>query len=367
MGTSSSNLVGQFDGSAHVGAPGTPGRSGSLEQGEWMPTPSLRRPGDPLSGRTKILMASAIAALPAGYFFFGGGHGAVQVAAVPPPAIDLPPSESLPLREAQAPATTVMSIMTESPAEPEGRMASEPEWRMASSQPAARVDETPIDVKPAESGSAAGARLTTPERQTFPENGKQFASSAGNDSRCLSSPSVVRQNFPDARPSWTLRAPGHEGIKCWYPATRTVADAEALSANARVTPPESRGEPEIQTASSSLAARLGIEPAESAIDARTPQTSPEGGKSLAAASGYDPTCLPSASAVRQDYPQARPSWTLKAPGHEGTKCWFAARRTADDDHRSDVAPRKDAVGVPRQPGLPGTERPGMLGVLPGSE
>jgi hypothetical protein len=357
MGTSSSNLVGQFDGSAHVGAPGTPGRSGSLEWGEWMPTPSLRRPRDPLSGRTKILMASAIAVLPAGYFFYGGGHGAVQVTVVPPPAIDLPPSESLPLREAHASATTAISIMTESPAEPEGRMAS--------SQPAAHVDETPTD-ELAESGIAARARLPSPEAQMSPENGKQFAG-GGNDSRCLSSAAVVRQNFPEARPSWTLRAPGHEGIRCWYPATRTAADGDAASANARLTPPESRGEPEIQAASSSPGARLGIESAESPIDARTPQASPESARPSAAASGYDPTCLPSAAAVRQSYPQARPSWTSRAPGHEGTKCWYAATRTADEDHRSEVAPRKDAVGAPRPPGWSGTERPGMPGTLPGSE
>jgi hypothetical protein len=358
MGTSSSNLVGQFDGPARVGAPGeTRGHAGAVERGEWMPTPSLRRPGAPLSSRTKILMASAIAALPAGYFFFAGANRPLQVAVVSPPAIDLPPSESLPLREAQAPAAAVIG-MAEIPVETEGRAAS--------LQPAAPVDETPVDVKPAETGVAAIAPLTSPETQSLPENGKQFASIA-NDSRCLSSAAVVRQNYPEARPSWTLRAPGHEGIRCWYPATRTAADTDPPPANARVTPPESRADPEIQPAASSQAARLGTEPTEGAIDARTSQISPEGGKPLAAASGYDPTCLPSASAVRQDYPQARPSWTLKAPGHEGTKCWYAATRTADDDHRSEVAPRKDAVVVPRQPGLPGTERPGMPGVLPGSE
>jgi hypothetical protein len=360
MDASSSNLVGQFGGSAH-GVSGTLGRASSPEREEWMPTPFLRRPGDPLSGRLKILMVSAIAAVPAGYvavpvgyFLFGGGHGAVQVAVVPPPAIDLPPSESLPLREAHAPATTAISITVESPAEPEGRMAS--------SQPAARVDETPIDVKPAESGSAAVAPLTSPETQTLPETGKQFAA-GGDDSRCLSSAAVVRQNFPEARPSWTLKAPGHEGIKCWYPATRAAADVEAPSANARVTPPESRGEPEIQASSSSLAARMGIESAESA----TPPASPEGARPLAAASGYDPTCLPSASAVRQSHPQAWPTWTLRAPGHEGTKCWYATTRTADDDRRSEVAPRRDAVGAPRPPGWLGVERPGMPGVLPGWE
>jgi hypothetical protein len=40
------------------------------------------------------------------------------------------------------------------------------------------------------------------------------------------------------------------------------------------------------------------------------------------------TCFPSASAVRQETPTAWPSWTLRSPGHEGTKCWHAATRAA---------------------------------------
>src|SRR5580704_8895385 len=39
-------------------------------------------------------------------------------------------------------------------------------------------------------------------------------------SPCLSSASAVRQEYPGAWPSWTLRAPGHKGARCWYPATR---------------------------------------------------------------------------------------------------------------------------------------------------
>jgi hypothetical protein len=38
------------------------------------------------------------------------------------------------------------------------------------------------------------------------------------------------------------------------------------------------------------------------------------------------TCFPSASAVRQEHPEAWPSWTLRGPGHEGTKCWYPATR-----------------------------------------
>jgi hypothetical protein len=44
------------------------------------------------------------------------------------------------------------------------------------------------------------------------------------------------------------------------------------------------------------------------------------------------TCFPSASAVRQGHPKEWPSWTLRAPGHEGTKCWYAATRATARDH-----------------------------------
>jgi hypothetical protein len=49
-------------------------------------------------------------------------------------------------------------------------------------------------------------------------------------------------------------------------------------------------------------------------------------KQRSAASAHDPSCFPSASAVLQNHPASRPSWTLRAPGHEGTLCWYAAVR-----------------------------------------
>jgi len=44
------------------------------------------------------------------------------------------------------------------------------------------------------------------------------------------------------------------------------------------------------------------------------------------------TCFASASAVRQDHPEAWPSWTLRVLGHEGTKCWYPTTRTLAHDH-----------------------------------
>jgi hypothetical protein len=57
--------------------------------------------------------------------------------------------------------------------------------------------------------------------QTLSERGKQYSTAIRHDSSCLPSASAVLQNYPGGWPSWTLRAPGHEGIKCWYAATRT--------------------------------------------------------------------------------------------------------------------------------------------------
>src|SRR5262249_27989939 len=81
--------------------------------------------------------------------------------------------------------------------------------------------------------------------------------------------------------------------------------------------------------------------------ARPPQT-----KQLSVESGRDPSCFPSASAVLQNHPGGWPTWTLKAPGHEGTQCWYAAARPRTSDHRprasdarSETMVRRELVGV----------------------
>jgi hypothetical protein len=114
------------------------------------------------------------------------------------------------------------------------------------------------------------------------------------------------------------------------------------SAEAKAIVAESRAEPEIQTTPSQPAARLDIESG----NARSLQTS--AGTSAHQVSNrngadalVDPqstsrvhtsTCLPSASAVRQDHPGAWPSWTLRSLGHEGTKCWYAETRATAHNH-----------------------------------
>jgi len=59
------------------------------------------------------------------------------------------------------------------------------------------------------------------------------------------------------------------------------------------------------------------------------------------------SCLPSASAVREEHPGSWPSWTLRAPGHEGTKCWYPTTRTGVHEHRDETVPHAKPVETPR--------------------
>jgi hypothetical protein len=91
---------------------------------------------------------------------------------------------------------------------------------------------------------------------------------------------------------------------------------------------ESRIEPEVRTALSTVP--LDTKPTENRIEARQPQTLPQKEGQSFTPSQEDFTCFPSALAVRQSYPGRWPSWTLRAPGHESTRCWYARRATAHD-------------------------------------
>jgi hypothetical protein len=81
--------------------------------------------------------------------------------------------------------------------------------------------------------------------------------------------------------------------------------------------------------------RLNMRPTE----VRLPQTLSERGKQFSAMSGgHDASCFPSASAVIQNHPGGWPTWTLRAPGREGTMCWYAAARPGGSDHPWDGRP-----------------------------
>jgi hypothetical protein len=179
-----------------------------LEPDEWMSTPSLPRSSNPRSNRTKFLIALAVAALPAGYYIVRSSNRPVDLAAVPQPRpVDLavvpqatkPPVEVLPLRDTQTAEAAGTNV--ESRVEPEA-----PSFQQ----------RAPLATNPSDSGIEA-----KPPPTILPERG---SSAEGRDaSACFPSASAVRENRPGAWPSWTMRAPGHEGTRCWYAATRGTA------------------------------------------------------------------------------------------------------------------------------------------------
>jgi len=206
-------------GSPLAKAPTTIRRSIPFEPDGRRSTRMLRRP--PLSNGMKFLSAGAIAGLLAGYFVFGSSDRPVDVALAPQPKIDAPSVAFLPSQEVAAPPAEATDITVESKAEPEIQTTSLP--------PAVR-----LDIKPTESETEARPPQMLPERgtqseiearppQTLAERGRQSFAASRDDSTCLPSASAVRENHPGAWPSWTLRATGHEGTRCWYPAARMTS------------------------------------------------------------------------------------------------------------------------------------------------
>jgi hypothetical protein len=189
-------------GSPLAKAPTTIRRSIPFEPDGRRSTRMLRRP--PLSNGIKFLSAGAIAGLLAGYFVFGSSDRPVHVALAPQPKIDVPSVAFLPLRQVEAPSAEARDTTVESRAEPEVQTTSLP--------PAVR-----LDIKPTES------EIEARPPQTLSERGRQSFAASRDDSTCLPSASAVRENHPGAWPSWTLRAPGHEGTRCWYATTRMTS------------------------------------------------------------------------------------------------------------------------------------------------
>ena len=184
----------------YIKAPRTMPNAISFEPDGWMSTPLLRQPSNPLSSRTKLLIAVGVAALPACYFMFENSDGPIELAVAPQATVNIPPVEFLPPREAPAAAQTNVESQVE------------PDVQTAPLQPTA-----PLVLKSAQSGIEA-----TPSH-TLPGRGSRSLATSGHDSTCFPSASAVRLEHPGGWPSWTLRAPGHEGVRCWYVATRTAA------------------------------------------------------------------------------------------------------------------------------------------------
>jgi hypothetical protein len=187
----------------------TIGHSTPFEPDRRRPTRMLRGRRDRVSIRTIFLIAVVV--LPAGYFVFGDSDPPVPPRApagirsieplpsrvVQAPAA-IPPVEFLPLPEPQAPVAAAVSTDAES--------RIDLEVRTSPSQPTVALDRTENGIaRPSQEGRSLRQEAST----------------------CLPSASAVRETYPGERPSWTLRALGHEGTKCWYPGKRTTATTEA--------------------------------------------------------------------------------------------------------------------------------------------
>jgi hypothetical protein len=179
----------------------------------------LRRPTERRAIPTKFLIPIAVAVLPAGCLFFRDTDPPVNVAVAPQVTANTLSAEFSPLQEARAPSSESTDITIKSRVEPavigstvESPM--EPKVQIAPFWPT-----VPFDLTPTENGIA-----TTPPPQ------KEGQSLAPNQdaSPCFPSASAVRRNYPEGRPSWTLRAPGHEGTRCWYPTKQTAPDTRAV-------------------------------------------------------------------------------------------------------------------------------------------
>jgi hypothetical protein len=186
-------------------------RSMSFEPAGRTSSQMLRPPSNPRSNWMKFLIPIAVAAPPAGYLFFGDPDPPVNVAVVPQVTTNLS-AEFSPPGKAKAPLSEATDITVESRIEPESPV--EPDVQTALLQPT-----VPSDVKPTKNGiEARPANLSQKEGRS---------STLGQDpSTCFRSVRAVLQNYPESRPSWTFRGPGHEGTKCWYPTKRTARDTQ---------------------------------------------------------------------------------------------------------------------------------------------
>ncbi len=68
-------------------------------------------------------------------------------------------------------------------------------------------------------------------------------------------------------------------------------------------------------------------------------------------------CLPSAEAVRQQYPGSWASWTMRAADHKGQRCWFPVMRESRARHVEAALRRAAERLVSREEHKPDTTTP----------
>jgi hypothetical protein len=132
------------------------------------------------------------------------------------------------------------------------------------------------------------------------------------------------------RPALTAHNPHHpDAIKLAAPPITVAAGRKPTTPSADQTATSVDQAPAakasgviVESRSDRASSRLDIKPTE----AKPPQTLSEKGKPLA-------SCFASSSAVLQNNPEGWPTWTLRAPGHEGRMCWYVAARPRGNNYR----------------------------------
>ena len=197
-------------------------RPASIEPDKRIPSPFFGPSRDPLSSLKEFVIAITFAALLAGYFVFSNSHHQMNVATAPQPATI-----------AQVvPSPAAEGIALESRAQPEVETTLLPPAERlkishVDNQTDARAQQT-ITGTEERSGQTSETPQAKPDHQASLrsnaiERGEHIGAASVNASNCFPSASAVRLDQPRAWPSWTLRAHGHEGTRCWYAATRATA------------------------------------------------------------------------------------------------------------------------------------------------
>jgi hypothetical protein len=209
-----------------------------------LPITTMRRPGRIFSGKTAFLFAGTIGAAWAGYFMLASWRPAMDFVERPSRASSDPRLVPLSaLAQAVAPSTRLKGLTAgnEAAPEPQLTMLSEdkpPENEIEASLPqtwspaenkvtTGETNAIPESISVQEASPKSGADAALGGQHTKPliERESRVSPASVQVSTCFPSAVAVRQEYPEAWPSWSLRAPGHEGTKCWHAATRaTVHD-----------------------------------------------------------------------------------------------------------------------------------------------
>jgi hypothetical protein len=207
------------------------------------PSPMLPLPRNARFVWKRFLIAGAMSALVVGYLTYGSSHRGSEIALQSP---SVPPS--IPMSEDVPRPAGLSSVDVEGRVEPEAQAnllqpgapsrikRVEIETDAKSSPPPqpienrATLDETsalstPNSVTQVSPALPPDAALDTQNMNSQVERKQRIV---GNQvSTCYPSASAVRQEHPQAWPSWTMRALGHEGTRCWYPGTRPQPKTDA--------------------------------------------------------------------------------------------------------------------------------------------